>query len=166
MDPDTPSSPGNNSQPSQAEVRGLMKFWQELKRRKVVRVAAVYAVVAWLVIQIAVSTFPRLLIPGWAESLVIMCVILGFPVALILAWAFELTLEGIKTTKVARSAGSDMEEATASSKKRNWFVYQKLLAEPSIMKLMEDYEDGLWLPYLSKRLKEYEKYKKDEGSTE
>ena len=82
--------------------------------------AAVYAVVAWLIIQIAVSTFPRLLIPAWAESFVIMCVILGFPVALILAWAFELTPEGIKTTKTAEQGTQD---SKAHSKKRNWLAY-------------------------------------------
>ena len=69
-------------------------FWGELKRRKVTRVAVTYGIVAWIVIQIAVATVPSLMIPQWALTLVIMCVLLGFPVALILAWAFELTPEG------------------------------------------------------------------------
>ena len=72
------------------------KFFAELKRRNVYRVAIAYAIVGWLLIQVATSTFPVLEIPNWAIKLVIALVLLGFPIALILAWAFELTPEGIK----------------------------------------------------------------------
>ena len=74
-------------------------FFAELKRRNVYKVAVAYAVVAWLLIQIATATFPVLEIPNWATKLVIVLVVLGFPIALILAWAFELTPEGIKRTE-------------------------------------------------------------------
>jgi TolB-like protein/Tfp pilus assembly protein PilF len=74
-------------------------FFAELKRRHVYKVAVAYAVVAWLLIQIATSTFPVLEIPTWATRLVIVLVLLGFPIALIFAWAFELTPEGIKRTE-------------------------------------------------------------------
>ena len=85
MAPDNQPSPDKGSQDGPPESTGLGKFWQELRRRHVVRVAMVYAIVGWLVIQIAVSTFPSLYIPAWALSLVIMCVLLGLPVSLILA---------------------------------------------------------------------------------
>ncbi len=71
-------------------------FFSELKRRNVYKVAVAYAVVGWLLIRIATSTFPVLEIPIWAIKLVIALVVLGFPIALILAWAFELTPKGIK----------------------------------------------------------------------
>ncbi len=71
-------------------------FFAELKRRNVYKVAIAYAIVGWLLIQVATSTFPVLEIPNWAIKLVIALVLLGFPIALILAWAFELTPEGIK----------------------------------------------------------------------
>jgi len=74
-------------------------FFAELKRPNVYKVAVAYAVVAWLLIQIATSTFPVLEIPVWATRLVIVLVALGFPIALIFAWAFELTPEGIKRTE-------------------------------------------------------------------
>ena len=74
-------------------------FFAELKRRNVYKVAVAYAVVAWLLIQIATATFPVLEIPNWATKLVIVLVVLGFPIALVLAWAFELTPEGIKRTE-------------------------------------------------------------------
>src|SRR5712691_2117299 len=74
----------------------LRNFFAELKRRHVYRVAIAYAVVAWLLIQVATQVFPFFEIPNWVVRLVVLTVVLGFPVALIIAWAFELTPEGIK----------------------------------------------------------------------
>jgi TolB-like protein/Flp pilus assembly protein TadD len=76
-------------------------FFGELKRRNVYKVAVAYAVVGWLLIQVATQVFPFLEIPNWMIRLVILLTTLGFPVALIIAWAFELTPEGIKRTEVA-----------------------------------------------------------------
>ena len=80
------------------------KFLSELKRRNVYKVAVAYAVVGWLLIQVATQVFPFLEIPNWAIRLVILLTALGFPVALIIAWAFELTPEGIKRTESADAA--------------------------------------------------------------
>ena len=77
----------------------LKKFFAELKRRNVYKVAIAYAVVAWLLLQIATQVFPFLEIPNWAIRLVIMLIVIGFPIALVIAWAFELTPEGIKRTE-------------------------------------------------------------------
>ena len=71
-------------------------FFSELKRRNVYRAAVAYAVVSWLLIQIATQVFPFFEIPNWAVQLVVVLLILGFPVALIFSWAFEITPEGIK----------------------------------------------------------------------
>lgn len=71
-------------------------FFSELKRRNIYKVAAAYAVVAWLLIQITTQVFPFFEIPNWAVRLVVVLLILGFPVALILSWAYEITPEGIK----------------------------------------------------------------------
>jgi TolB-like protein/Tfp pilus assembly protein PilF len=76
-------------------------FFAELQRRNVYKVAIAYAVIAWLLMQIATHVFPFLEIPNWAIRLVIMLLAIGFPVALIIAWAFELTPEGLKRTEVA-----------------------------------------------------------------
>src|SRR5438876_8107363 len=71
-------------------------FVSELRRRNVYKVAVAYAVVSWLLIQIATQVFPFFEIPNWAVRLVMLLLILGFPVPLILSWAFEITPEGIK----------------------------------------------------------------------
>jgi TolB-like protein/Flp pilus assembly protein TadD len=76
-------------------------FFAELKRRNVYKVAVAYAVVAWLLIQVATQVFPFLEIPNWVVRLVIALVVIGFPIALVIAWAFEATPEGIKRTEVA-----------------------------------------------------------------
>jgi len=79
-------------------------FFGELKRRNVYKVAVAYAVVGWLLIQVATQVFPFLEIPNWTIRLVILVTAFGFPIALIIAWAFELTPEGIKRTEDADAA--------------------------------------------------------------
>ena len=71
-------------------------FFAELKQRNVYKVAIAYAVVAWLLMQVASQIFPFFEIPNWAVRLVVLLLIIGFPVAVVLAWAFDLTPEGIK----------------------------------------------------------------------
>jgi TolB-like protein len=78
------------------EAMNPRKFFAELKRRHVYRVAIAYGVVAWLLIQVATQVFPFFEIPSWVVRLVVLVVVLGFPVALIIAWAFEMTPKGIK----------------------------------------------------------------------
>jgi TolB-like protein/Flp pilus assembly protein TadD len=79
-------------------------FFSELKRRNVYKVAVAYAVVGWLIAQIATQIFPFLEIPNWVVRLVIVLIAIGFPIALVIAWAFEATPEGIKRTEVADAA--------------------------------------------------------------
>jgi TolB-like protein/Flp pilus assembly protein TadD len=89
---------------AKSKAMNAKKFFTELKRRKVYRVAVAYAVIAWLLIQIATQTFPFFEIPAWTVRLIIVALVLGFPVALLLSWAFDLTPSGIKRT-------DDLEEA-------------------------------------------------------
>jgi predicted ATPase len=74
-------------------VPRLRRLIRELRRRKVFRVTAVYAVAAWLTVQIAATTFPALQLPGWTVTFVIVIAALGFPVAIALSWAFEVRPE-------------------------------------------------------------------------
>lgn len=76
----------------------MRQFFSEVRRRHVYRIAVAYAVVAWLLIQIATQVFPFFEIPNWGVRLTILLIVIGFPVAIILAWAFEITPEGIKRT--------------------------------------------------------------------
>ncbi len=76
-----------------------MSFFKELKRRNVIRVAIAYAIVGWLLVEVASVVLPTLLLPDWTLRILVFFVILGFPLALIFAWAFELTPEGLKKEK-------------------------------------------------------------------
>lgn len=79
-------------------VAKLRRFFAELKRRNVYRVAVTYAVVGFVLIQLADLTLVRLGLPAWTVTFVIVLVALGFPLALVLAWAFETTPEGVRRT--------------------------------------------------------------------
>ena len=75
----------------------MNSFFAELKRRNVYKVAVAYAVVAWLLIQVATQVFPFFSIPNWIVRLIVLlAMVIGFPITLVLAWAFEITPEGIK----------------------------------------------------------------------
>ena len=130
---DTPSSPDKGKAPNSPQPGGLVKFWKELRRRHVVRVAAVYAIVGWLVIQVANATFADFGIPVWAYRFVVLMVVLGFPISLVVAWAFELTPEGIKTSKTAREEHPESHKDESHAKKRHWFSLGLAAAVPTLI---------------------------------
>jgi TolB-like protein len=79
-----------------------MSFLAEIKRRKMVQVAVIYAVVAWVLVQIVATIEAPLNLPDWVDTLVIVLLAVGFPITLIFSWAFNITREG-----VVRDTGSD-----------------------------------------------------------
>src|SRR5947209_9121334 len=80
-------------------------FFEEVKRRKVYRVAVAYVIAAGGIIQLASAAFPAWELPSWTLRLVIVLLLIGFPIALIFAWAFDVTPEGIqRTSRVDQTA--------------------------------------------------------------
>ena len=77
----------------------MENFFKELRRRNVVRVAGVYAVAGWVLVQIATTLEDSMNLPAWFDGVVVALLIIGLPLALILAWAFELTPDGIVRTE-------------------------------------------------------------------
>ena len=67
-----------------------MSLLSELKQRKVFRVAAAYAVVAWLLIEVVSVVLPALQLPEWTVTFTTILLLLGFPVALVLSWSFDI----------------------------------------------------------------------------
>jgi TolB-like protein/Flp pilus assembly protein TadD len=98
-----------------------MNFFSELKRRNVYKVAVAYAIVGWLLVQVATQVFPFFEIPNWAVRLVVLAIVIGFPVALVIAWAFELTPEGLKRTE-------DVDPATQRARKSHAWIYVVVIA--------------------------------------
>jgi hypothetical protein len=77
----------------------LIRFWQELKRRKTGKVIVAYAATAFILLQLADILTPALLLPEWTTRLITLILIIGFPVAVIFSWIFDITPEGIKKTE-------------------------------------------------------------------
>lgn len=88
----------------------MPSFLSELKRRNVLRVAAGYALVAWILIEAGSVLMPTFGAPEWAFQAYVIVVIIGFLVALVLAWIFEMTPEGVKR-------GTDVDPAESITKK-------------------------------------------------
>ena len=82
-------------QPSKSLFRNL---WSELRRRRVIRVVAIYAVVGWIIIEVASTVLPNLNLPEWSVTLVTILIVLGFPVTVIMAWAFDIGPGGVHRT--------------------------------------------------------------------
>ena len=76
-----------------------MSLFVELKRRNVVRVGVAYAIIGWVIAQIAEFAFENFGAPEWVLKTVVVILLLGLPLALFFAWAFEMTPEGVKREK-------------------------------------------------------------------
>ena len=87
----------------------LTQFWQELKRRKVVRVITVYAAVAFIILQLIEILAPSLRLPEWTMNLILVMLIVGFIIAIILSWIYDINPEGgiVKTEAADKAKGED-----------------------------------------------------------
>lgn len=93
--------------PEREKDTKLRAFVGELKRRRVFRVAVLYAIATFAILQVADIAFPALRLPDWSITVVVALTLLGFPVALVLAWAFDLTSRGVvRTESAAEGVGS------------------------------------------------------------
>ena len=91
-----------------------MSLIEELKRRKVFRVAASYAVVAFIIFQLVEILFPIFNFPQWTQQFVVIIILLGFPIALIFSWVFDKTPEGFIKTDAVKKEDKKTENTTAS----------------------------------------------------
>ena len=85
----------------------ISSFFEELRRRRVIRVVILYAIAGWIVIEVASTVLPGLNLPDWTATLVIVLVALGFPVAILMAWAFDIGPEGVTRTAPAEDAKAE-----------------------------------------------------------
>lgn len=106
-----------------------MKLWSELRRRNVTRMAALYLVTAWLILQVTEVLTGILDLPGWIGSLVLSMLAIGLPIALLSAWFFEITEAGI----VRDSGTSAAATAAGVAGRRMDFVIIAMLAAALIV---------------------------------
>jgi tetratricopeptide (TPR) repeat protein len=77
----------------------LFKFWSELKRRKVIKAGLVYLAIAWAIMEASDTIFPRLGLPEWTVTFVLLLLIIVFILVIVLTWVYDITPEGIKVTE-------------------------------------------------------------------
>lgn len=85
--------------------RSLVNLWEDLRRRRVVRVAAIYAASAWIIVQVASEFVPALYLPSWVMTALVASVIIGFPIACVLAWLFDIGPAGVVRTRPGSATG-------------------------------------------------------------
>ena len=115
----------------------MSNFFEELKRRKVYRVATSYAVVAFLIMQLVEILFPMFNFPQWTQQFIVIIVLLGFPIAVILSWIFDKTPEGFIKTKPSALAPSteDVKKIPFLKRKSNWFLVLAVISGVLIGKI-------------------------------
>ena len=104
-----------------------MSFLEELKRRKVFRVAASYAVVAFIIMQLVEIVFPIFDFPQWTSQFVIILVLIGFPISVILSWVFDRTPQGYIKTDSKKDVDKELDIKSKGSSsflknKKNWLL--------------------------------------------
>jgi TolB-like protein/Tfp pilus assembly protein PilF len=117
----------------------VQRFLNELRRRKVFKVAIVYAAVAFIIVQAADLIFPALLFPEWAFRFVVVLSLFGFPIALVLAWALEVTPDGVRATRDRGQTG-ESELTMSGVPSRLW--WQAGITAVTVVGLLAG---GLWL---------------------
>lgn len=80
-------------------------FFSELRKRKVLRAAAIYGAVAWGVTEVVVTVVEQLFLPQWVSTLAVIGFVVGFPVAMFLSWTFDFTADGIQRTAISSRRG-------------------------------------------------------------
>lgn len=86
----------------------MKPIWQELKQRRVIRVAVAYLILSWLILQVADVILPALGLPDWSMTLVLVLLTLGFPLALVLSWLFDIGRGGIQRTVSKEPQATDL----------------------------------------------------------
>lgn len=97
------ADPGAFNKANGTEPGSIMTFWNELKRRKVVKVIIIYATVSFIILQLLDILIEPLFLPQWVMTLVIVLLGIGFPIAVIFSWIFDLTPAGLEVTKTIDS---------------------------------------------------------------
>ena len=124
-----------------------MSFYAELKRRNVFRVAAAYAVVAWLVIQVAETIFPLFGYDETPARIVVIFLAIGYPLVLIFSWVYEFTPDGLKLERdidrshsIAHHTGKNLDRTiiVVLSLSLAYFAIDKFILDPARDESLEE----------------------------
>ncbi len=110
----------------QGSGSGLRYFWEEAKRRNVVRVVSIYAAAAYVILEITSIISDSLNLPPWTMPVIIILLVVLFIILSIISWIYDITPEGIKKTESAGELEPPKVEPP-SVPDANWFVRNKVL---------------------------------------
>ena len=94
------------------------RFWEELKRRKVIRVITVYGAAAFVILELVSIVAPSLGLPSWTLNMVIVLLCIGFVVSTILSWVYDITPEGVQKTKPSGQNSKEVKQPAS----RGWKI--------------------------------------------
>ncbi len=134
------------SEAQQQPTSRLDGFLCELRRRKVYRVAATYAVAGWVLIQIAATVFPALQLPAWSLRFVILAVLGGFPIALVLRRLVDVEPRGLATNGSLFRGGTLPARTPPEATQHSRAVWYPLRKDPRFRQLLVKYEKAPVLP--------------------
>ena len=126
----------HTSKETVAGLSPLVKFWQELKRRKVMKVIIVYATMSFIVLQLLSILIEPLFLPDWVMTLVIVMLAIGFPIAIVFSWIFDITPSGFEVTQSLNQNGNQHNEAVNRKKS---FLYAALIGVLLVIVVMLAY---------------------------
>ena len=117
-----------------------MSFFEELKRRKVFRVAASYAVVAFIIMQLVEILYPMFNFPQWTQQFTVIIVLLGFPIAVILSWIFDKTPQGYVKTDATKTKDPSRAKRLVSSLIFFLIFFPFSTGSPDLIELLTPYK--------------------------
>jgi TolB-like protein/Flp pilus assembly protein TadD len=100
----------------------IKKFIEELKRRKVLKSAITYLVIAWLIAQVSAIVLPPFNAPQYIMKTLIFMLIIGFPISLVIAWVYELSPKGIKKINHIETVQSEQEQNKENNENKKLVV--------------------------------------------
>jgi hypothetical protein len=111
------------------QQRGLTQFWQEVKRRNVVRVVSVYAAAAFVILELTDIVAPSLGLPDWTLNLIIILLCVGFIIAVIVSWIYDIKPEGgiVKTEPANKAKEKEKRISSNSWKIASYFSFMVII---------------------------------------
>ena len=106
----------------------IVRFFQELRRRRVIKTLAMYGATAFILMEAADIMLPRLGLPEWTVTLVIVLLFAGLPVALILSWIFDVTPEGIQKTHTVKEEEQQSDAGYPTNRKKGFTLSHAIIA--------------------------------------
>ncbi len=128
------------------------QFWQELKRRKVIRVIPVYAAASFVLLELVDIITEPLGLPGWTINLVLVLLSIGFVIAVILSWVYDITPDGVQKTKPVKEVRKAEKTVTSNSWKIATYVSILIIVTLVVFQILNSRDRSIEIQDLAKSI--------------